>query len=189
MITTAKALVLMIVLATNAYAQTSSPLWLRHANTNKDSGCSRDRFGVSVDASGNTFVTGTFQGVTTFEGTTLTPNGGSDIFLAKYDSAGDLLWIRQAGSASSNMCEQGISTATDNLGNCFVTGEFLDSASFDTTSLILRVLSIAILGFGNQKNLRIFLTFVLKSFGEILQLVGIFRYLTELFRVKIFLTI
>ncbi len=56
---------------------------------------------VAVDASGNAYVTGIFQGTATFGSFTLMSAGGSaDLFVAKYDSFGDVLWARSAGGGS-----------------------------------------------------------------------------------------
>src|SRR5262245_35466721 len=52
--------------------------------------------GIAVDGAGNTFLTGDFEGTCSFGNTNVTSNGGRDLFLAKYDQQGDLLWVRQA---------------------------------------------------------------------------------------------
>src|SRR5262245_31027845 len=84
-------------------------------------------FGVAVDSSGNSYVTGTYFGTLTFApgapGVTVTaPSGnGSDIFVAKYDSSGTAVWARSAGGVG-NDTGQGI--AVDGSGNSYVTGQF-----------------------------------------------------------------
>ena len=52
---------------------------------------------VITDADGSIFVAGTF--IDTFDPGTgaVTPVGGADIFVAKYDSAGNLLWLKGFG--------------------------------------------------------------------------------------------
>ena len=55
---------------------------------------------IAADAAGNTYVTGYFSDAVTFgPGQTRTSTGGSDIFVAKYDPAGNLVWVQQAGGA------------------------------------------------------------------------------------------
>src|SRR3989442_5794240 len=47
--------------------------------------------GIAVDAAGNSYVTGAFHDVATFGDTSLISSGGYDIFVAKYDCAGNVL--------------------------------------------------------------------------------------------------
>jgi hypothetical protein len=86
-------------------------------------------FGVATDSTGNVFVTGQYQSALTLyntgggTGTTLTVTGGYDAFLAKYSSAGSVVWAtRIAGTGTSN--EIGFGVATDSSGNVFVTGQY-----------------------------------------------------------------
>ncbi len=72
--------------------------------------------GVSTDAAGSIFVTGyTAGGLGT---NTLT--GTQDLFLAKYDTLGNRLWIKQLGVAVFATQANGV--ATDGSGNAFVSG-------------------------------------------------------------------
>ena len=57
-------------------------------------------FAVATDNSGNIFVTGSFGhhnfgGNVTFGTTTLTSVGGGDVFVAKYDPSGNVLWAKR----------------------------------------------------------------------------------------------
>src|SRR4051812_15590922 len=45
---------------------------------------------VATDAAGNVYVTGSFSGTVHFSGTTLTAQGSTDAFVAKYTSTGTL---------------------------------------------------------------------------------------------------
>jgi len=55
-------------------------------------------YGVAMDGLGNIIVTGDFWGMAKFGGDTiLTSAGSQDIFIAKYDGDGNLLWVVQAG--------------------------------------------------------------------------------------------
>jgi hypothetical protein len=89
---------------------------------------------ISSDAIGNTYITGWFQSTTiVFGSTTLTNVGGNDIFIAKYDTLGNVLWARSSGGAST---DNGNSISTDTLGNVFVTGNFSSSLiTFGSTTL------------------------------------------------------
>src|SRR5262245_61841127 len=59
---------------------------------------------VGVDSFGNSYVAGTFTSQATFGSgggnTVLTSVGGKDMFLAKYDVNGNLLWARGAGGTA-----------------------------------------------------------------------------------------
>ena len=99
---------------------------------------SDEGLGIAVDGLGNSYVTGQFQGSATFgeEITEVTLDTGSsfdrNIFIAKYDGSGDLVWAEQAGGDSS---DEGLGIAVDGLGNSYVTGQFQGSATFGTTEL------------------------------------------------------
>jgi Tfp pilus assembly protein PilZ len=91
---------------------------------------------VAVDAAGNRLVTGWFSYTASFSGHPLqSVNGSQDIFLAKYDAAGTLLWVRPAGGPE---WDQGTSVAVDRGGNCYLTGYFEDTAAFGPTNLVSR---------------------------------------------------
>lgn len=88
--------------------------------------------GVSTDSSGNVFVTGVFTGTANFGGTSLTSSGSKDIFIAKYDTAGNFLWARKAGGTGTDVS---FSIATDGSGNAYTVGWFLSTATFSGTSV------------------------------------------------------
>lgn len=84
-------------------------------------------FGIATDSSGNLYVTGqTGTGVTTrfrnFDDTTfgsLTTLGGTDTFIAKYNTSGTVQWIARIGSTGT---DAGRSVAVDPSGNVYITG-------------------------------------------------------------------
>ncbi len=83
-------------------------------------------YGISTDTSGNVFVTGAFQSSPiTFGSITLSSAGSNDIFIAKYDPAGAVLWAKSAGGTNA---DNGYGTSTDASGNAFVTGYFWSSS-------------------------------------------------------------
>jgi len=95
---------------------------------------------VSTDFDGNSYLTGYFTTTVTFaqgeanETTLLSLGGfqGGDIFIAKYDPDGGLLWARQAGgdSVTGGTFELGSGIAVDTLGRAYVTGVFSGSTVF-----------------------------------------------------------
>ena len=90
--------------------------------------------GISTDAKGNVLVTGSFDSAPiTFGTTTLTNAGLDDIFVAKYDTSGNLLWAKSAGGTSSDV---GSGISADANGNVLVIGNFESSSiTFGTTTL------------------------------------------------------
>ena len=122
-------IVLLLLSCVFIFAQLNPWLWAKKAGgTGSDWG-----YGIAVDTSGNSYVTGYFQGTATFGSTNLTSNGGYDIFVAKLDSSGNWLWAKKAGGTSD---DEGHGIAVDASGNSYVTGFFGGSASFGSTTLI-----------------------------------------------------
>jgi len=83
--------------------------------------------GVVVDASGNVVVTGYFHSTVDFGGGTLTSAGSTDIFLAKFDSAGNHLWSKRFGDVDT---QYPTSAAIDGSGNVILTGELSGTVDF-----------------------------------------------------------
>ena len=104
-------------------------LWAKQAG-GADNDCG---YGIAVDASGNIYVSGWFQGVATFGYTNITSTVNSaDIFVAKMDSNGNWLWVNKAGGTTT---DNGNSIAVDSSGNIYVTGWFQGVATFGTTNI------------------------------------------------------
>ncbi len=88
--------------------------------------------GVALDHSGHVYVSGFYTGTVTVDGVTLTSRGIFDVFLAKYNTDGTLLWIRSAGGAGSDQAHGVAVDAQDNVG---ITGEFQNTATFGSHSI------------------------------------------------------
>ncbi|MEO8150375.1 MAG: SBBP repeat-containing protein [Bacteroidia bacterium] len=111
-------------------AQAPAWLWAKSAGgTDNDEG-----HAITTDAAGNVLVTGYYSSATiTFGATTLTNAGGSDVYVVKYDAAGNVLWAKSGGGASTDN-SKGI--ATDTSGNVLIIGTFGGtSATFGTITL------------------------------------------------------
>lgn len=89
--------------------------------------------GIAVDTSGNSLVTGTYSGTAAFGPFQLESAGRRDIFLAKYDSSGNVIWARSIGGRSS---DQGVDVAVDPAGNIYVTGYFSEAVQFGSSTLV-----------------------------------------------------
>jgi len=87
---------------------------------------------IKADAAGNSYVTGFYYGSATFGATTITSTGLQDVFIAKYDNAGNVLWVKSAGGSLSDI---GNAITIDGSGNVIVTGEFAGTATFGSFSL------------------------------------------------------
>lgn len=88
-------------------------------------------YGVAYDTAGFVFVTGAFQGTITFPSYTITANAGAgDIFLAKYDTAGNNIWARNLGGSSETFAaDYGNRVAVDINGNVLVTSLVLSGGA------------------------------------------------------------
>jgi len=106
-------------------------LWLRKAG-----GLGAD-YGnkISLDAAGYIYVTGFFPVDTlVFYGTpndSIYSNGGTDIFIAKFNPNGDVLWARNEGGSGNDI---GNDVAADAAGNVYAVGSFLNKAYFYTAT-------------------------------------------------------
>lgn len=89
---------------------------------------------VAIDGSGNIFVSGQFHGTIQFGETTLISAGGFDIFLAKLDGAGNVLWSKQFGDAADSQSAYGL--AVDTSGNVVLGGAFNGSIKFGTATFV-----------------------------------------------------
>lgn len=89
--------------------------------------------GIGADASGNIYFSGVFSGSVKFGNKTLNSVGGSkDIFLAKTDKNGNIVWVRQMGGLG---LDEGCEIEVDDAGNSYISGGFADSGTFGSTIL------------------------------------------------------
>jgi Secretion system C-terminal sorting domain len=89
-------------------------------------------FSVTSDFNGDIIATGFFNGTVDFDPGpatfNLTGQGSNDIFLAKYNSSGSLVWAFALGSADS---EFGNVVKTDAIGNIYLSISFADVLDLD----------------------------------------------------------
>lgn len=102
--------------------------WIRKAGGSSDD----QGYAISNDLSGNVYVTGFFAGTANFSGSYITSNGGTDVFLAKYNPSGTLLWVKKTGGTAN---DAGNAIKVDNSGRVFITGGFRYTSLFGTTTL------------------------------------------------------
>lgn len=89
---------------------------------------------IYVDAAGNVYITGEYEGKITLDNITLISNKNSygdyfwDIFTAKLNSSGNFVWAKSEGTAEEVECqggEYGWSVTADANGNAFVIGNIV----------------------------------------------------------------
>jgi len=103
-------------------------LWARSIGGAGSENC----YSIRVDATGNVYATGHFEGTVDFDPGTVVSNltsaGDLDVFVQKLDASGDLLWARSMGGTSEDI---GSSVALDASGNVYTTGYFRGTADLD----------------------------------------------------------
>ncbi|MEP7170916.1 MAG: hypothetical protein ABI855_16225, partial [Bacteroidota bacterium] len=121
-------LALLIITALQSFAQSPNWLWAKSA------GGTNDDYGklLAIDAFGNVYMIGAFQGTVDFDpgaGTfNLTSVGSTDIFICKLDISGNFLWAKAMGGTISDF---GNSIALDVSDNVYATGYFQGTVDFD----------------------------------------------------------
>lgn len=85
-------------------------------------------YGVATDSAGNAYVTGHYQSTDAQANGQTLPNAGDyDVFIAKYDTQGTLLWIKTAGGKGY---DYGHGIAVDSKGDIIITGAVAGEAKF-----------------------------------------------------------
>jgi hypothetical protein len=111
---------------------------------------------IVLDELGNAYITGFFNTnpinpTVAFGGTVLNGLGESDLFVAKYDANGNLVWIRYGGG---ELAEEGRGICLAANGDLVVSGFFQDVAVFDDDTLVSEGLSdVLLLGYDTDGNL------------------------------------
>jgi hypothetical protein len=87
---------------------------------------------VTNDTSGNFYISGSFEGTADFDPGSnvinLTSAGDFDIFVTKFDTAGNLLWVSSMGGTLE---DRSIGISVDHAGNSYITGQFSGTCDFD----------------------------------------------------------
>lgn len=95
--------------------------------------------GITIisDKNNNLFITGVYSGTTDFNPSsrldTLSSIGGNDVFICKFDTAGNFKWVKNMGGAAT---DQANSMFIDKLGHIYVTGIFEGTCDFDPGAAI-----------------------------------------------------
>ena len=91
-----------------------------------------DGYSITTDKNGNVYTTGNFSGFAYLNpgsgGLSLNSNGGSDLFIVKYDLNGNPYWAINIGS---NGTDKGYAIEADDNGSIYVTGSYNSNVDFD----------------------------------------------------------
>lgn len=103
--------------------------WLKRAG-----GASPDLAnGLWANERGDVFVTGSISGSAKFYKSEVSSRGGGDVYVAQFNSSGNLIWIKTFGGKLDDFAT---AITGDPEGNLYVTGLFTDTARFGETELI-----------------------------------------------------
>jgi hypothetical protein len=108
-------------------------LWVRQGKGSDNN--SRSGYGIAVDAAENVYISGSFIAVS-IKFDPLPPNfsaGSTDIFIAKFNSNGDIQWVRTAGSTESgDFLESANDIVVDQYSNVYIAGQFNGTVAHPT---------------------------------------------------------
>lgn len=91
-------------------------------------------YGITGDNMGGIYVTGSFSGNAWFGGPdSIQSNGGSDLFIVKFDSAGQQVWMRQIGGKYD---DSGFNLFAQD-SNIIITGQITDSVFYNSDLLAI----------------------------------------------------
>jgi hypothetical protein len=115
------------------YDSLGSVIWAKSAGGSGNDGST----GSAIDADGNFYITGLFYSpFITFGAFTLNRTGSSwgDIFVAKYNATGNVVWAKKAGSNAGDFVN-GISV--DSYNNTYITGYYRNSLNMSFGQITL----------------------------------------------------
>jgi hypothetical protein len=100
-------------------------------------------YSISVDAQGNVYTTGHFQGTVDFDPgpgiyNLITVTGASDVFVSKLDSLGNFIWAKNI----SGTLAYGHGIKVDKLGNVYTIGYFQGTVDFDPGAGLYNLISV-----------------------------------------------
>ncbi|MGQ0828456.1 MAG: T9SS type A sorting domain-containing protein [Bacteroidota bacterium] len=109
---------------------TGSAIWAKKVEYEDN-----NSYGIATDTVGNIFIAGSFRDSIKIENIVLQSQANRDVFYAKYNSSGNVIWAKRAGYG---YFDEATGIATDKAGNIFIAGHFQsDSISFDNVKLKL----------------------------------------------------
>src|SRR4051812_33884103 len=111
--------ILLLLVFSKVYSQAPSWEWARTTIGSGIGHGAQECYSIASDQFGNVYLSGYFSDSSLIIGPdTLRNYGASNVFIAKYDSSGNVLWAKQSLGAGDN---EGNGIAMDSLGNSYVT--------------------------------------------------------------------
>ena len=137
-------LIIWLILIATFNANAQNWQWIKHIKGNS----SEDVTSICTDFNGNVYIIGEYSFLymtapaasISFDSITLPPNGDNQLFVAKYSSAGNILWAKSIGGnnviGNSDIYEYANSISYDPLNQCiYVTGNIYGTVPFGSTTL------------------------------------------------------
>lgn len=109
------------------YAPDGTLTWVKTAGGDYD----EVAWSLVLDNAGKVYITGEYNASADFDGTQLITSGNADIFVACYDAAGTMQWVKSAGGALIDRA-RGIGCDGSNV---YITGQFGGTATFGTSTV------------------------------------------------------
>lgn len=108
----------------------SQNYWGKHTTSD----FTNEALAIQTDPSGFSYVCGYLTGETTFSSTVNfnSAQGNGDIYVAKYNPSGGLVWVKKFGG---NYSDRAFDLDLDQNGNIFVTGQFFGNVQFGNQSI------------------------------------------------------
>ena len=103
--------------------------WVKQAGGTGNEVCA----GIETAPNGDTYITGWFTDSAKFGNNTIFSSGSYDMFVARYNSTGSLLWVRSGGGISD---DYGNRVSLTRNGGVLVSGSFRDTVNISGTQLI-----------------------------------------------------
>jgi len=124
------------------FNQSGEPIWITKAKGNNQGliiAGGLYAIDINTDSSGNIFIAGNFSTPYLVFDTIMIinnhpPGWWTDIFIAKYNSSGNILWAKSEGGHNQNG-DGATALKTVALGNVILTGYYTPSSTFDTLFL------------------------------------------------------
>jgi hypothetical protein len=85
---------------------------------------------IAIDKHADIYEAGIFQDTSSFGTDTVYNLFTNNVYLVKYDSGGNVLWLKQGTQPSKNCNAFTYSVAADTGGNAYVVGQFTDTINF-----------------------------------------------------------